>query len=65
MGGAADMMNEGILCMSCGVFIDDKEEGYSGACDCPRYCRGCGGKPELNGQRPLGAARQERKKGKR
>lgn len=65
MGDMADMMLDGTLCAECGVFIDDEEEGYDGADGIPRYCYDCGGKPEMNGQRPAPNIRHKRKKRKR
>lgn len=35
MGEIADMMIEGLLCETCGVYIDSPADGY------PRRCRGC------------------------
>lgn len=35
MGEAAEMILEGILCQSCGGFIDGEETGY------PRDCEDC------------------------
>lgn len=35
MGDAADMMLDGVLCISCGGFIDGEETGF------PRECEDC------------------------
>jgi len=35
MGDVADMMLDGILCESCGVFLNDEPQGY------PCYCSDC------------------------
>ena len=55
MPTTAELQLDGTLCARCAIYIDDATEGYSGACDVPRYCRGCGGQPGLNGQRDPGA----------
>ena len=40
MGDTADMMIEGILCQSCGAYIDD-EESEDGGPGYPRNCTDC------------------------
>jgi len=65
MGEIADMMMNGDLCFECGAYIDDEEEGYAGACGYPRYCRSCGGRPEMNGQKPMPGSGNKRRKRKR
>lgn len=38
MGETTEMILEGILCESCGVFIDDANPGYPRRCeDCEEY----------------------------
>lgn len=65
MGDTAELMMDGTLCSECSVFIDDEAEGYVGACGYPRYCRRCGGMPEMNGQKPHQDGRTGRRKRRR
>ncbi len=55
MGEVADMMTDGTLCASCGVFIDDEAEGTEGPNGIPRYCRRC----RRNGHDRIGQSHQE------
>jgi hypothetical protein len=57
-GEVAALIIEGSLCAQCHVYLDDKEEGYAGPLGYPRFCRRCGGKPELNGRRAEGDPRR-------
>jgi hypothetical protein len=62
MGEIADMMLEGVLCQECGVYIDDEECGWAGACGYPRYCPGCGGDPECNGAAKTGQYKEKKRR---
>jgi hypothetical protein len=55
----ADDITEGLLCAECGVYIDDKADGFAGACGYPRYCRACGGDPETNGAGKVNRRKQK------
>jgi hypothetical protein len=64
MGEIAEMMLEGILCQSCGVYIDEGEaQGFPRTCDeCkdympgPKRFKGRGKRKRVRGRQPTGGA---------